>query len=101
MAKYTDIGLLQKHLNIDFLEIGDSEYLDLLLAASESRLETELKQPFSKFVDEDGKLNPALVEAILLFSGTLYANREAVAYSNPVKVPFSIGDLIQPYIKYG
>jgi uncharacterized phage protein (predicted DNA packaging) len=100
MAKYTNVELLQKHLEIDFLEDGDSDYLELLLNASESRVEKEINQPLTEFVDEDDKLNPALVMVILLQAATLYANREAVAYSNLEQVPFTLRHFIQPFIKY-
>ena len=39
-------------------------------------------------------------QAILLLVGTLYANRESVSFGNPVKIPFTIEWLIQPYIQY-
>lgn len=100
MAKYTNVEQLQKHLEIDYPENGDLEYLELLLDASESRIEKETNQPLATFVGEDGKLNPALVAAILIFAGTLYANREAVAYANVSPVPFTLGFLIQPFRKY-
>ena len=101
MAKYTNVGLLlQKHLAIDFLEEGDAEYLDFLLAAVESRIEKEIKQPLSEFVDDNGKLDPALVNVIFLQVGTLYANREAVAYTNAQHVPFTFGWMIQPFRKF-
>ena len=99
MAKYTDVGQLQKHLEIDYLEDGDSDFLGLLLDAAESRVEMEINQPLSEFVQDD-KLNPSLVVAILIFAGTLYANREAVAYNNATPVPFTLNYLLQPFKKY-
>lgn len=100
MAKYTKVGLLQKHLRIDYLEEGDEEYLESLLESSESRIEQEINQELSVFADENGALNPALVAAILIFAGTLYANREAVAYSNAQPVPYTLHFLLQPFRKY-
>ena len=100
MAKYTDLGQFQKHLEIDYLEDGDEQYLELLLRASESRIEKEINQPFTEFVDEDEKLDPSLVAAILIFGGTLYANREAVAYADVKAVPYTLNFLIQPFRKY-
>ena len=101
MAKYTEVEQLQKHLEIDYLETGDKDLLELLLDAAESRLEKEINQELSVFVDEDtNKLDSALVAAILIFAGTLYANREAVAYTNAQPVPYTLKFLIQPFIKY-
>lgn len=100
MAKYTKVEDLQKHLEIDYLEDGDERQLKLLLDASESRIEKEINQPFTEFVDEDGVLDSALVAAILIFAGTLYANREAVAYTNAQPVPYTLNFLLQPFRKY-
>lgn len=102
MAKYTNEAQFQKHLEIDYLEDGDSEYLELLLNASESRIEKEINQPLSVFVDEEDKtkLDPSLVAAILIFAGTLYANREAVAYADAKPVPYTLNFLLQPFRKY-
>lgn len=100
MAKYTKVEDLQKHLEIDYLEDGDEKQLKLLLDASESRIEKEINQSFSEFVDADGKLDSALVAAILIFAGTLYANREAVAYTNAQPVPYTLNFLLQPFRKY-
>lgn len=99
MATYTNVEQLQQHLEIDYPENGDFEYLELLLDASESRIEKEINRPFTDVV-VDGKLCPPLVAAILIFAGTLYANREAVAYANVNPVPFTLGYLIQPYRRY-
>lgn len=99
MANYTKVEQLQKHLEIDYLEEGDSDFLGLLLDASESRIEKEINQPLTVFVN-DNKLDSALVAAILIFAGTLYANREAVAYSNVQPVPYTLNFLLQPFRKY-
>lgn len=100
MAKYTSVEQLQKHLKIDYLEDGDEDELEGFLLASESRTEKEINQSLSEFVGEDDKLDFALVAAILIFAGTLYANREAVAYTNAQVVPFTYSFLIQPFRKY-
>ena len=103
MARYTNVGQLQKHLEIDFLEGGDADLLELLLDASEGRIEKEINQELSEFVDEDGNLDRALVVAILIFAGTLYSSREAVAYTTygrVAPVPFTLGFLLQPFRKY-
>lgn len=99
MAQYTDVERLKKHLNIDYSEVGDDDYLLALLNASESRIEKEINQPLSTFV-ADGKLDAALVYAILIFAATLYASREAVSYGNAQPVPYTLSFLIQPFRKY-
>lgn len=99
MAKYTKVEQLQKHLEIDYLEEGDKDFLGLLLDAAESRIEKEINQKLSIFMEEE-KLDPALVAAILIFAGTLYANREAVAYANAQPVPYTLNFLLQPFRKY-
>lgn len=100
MAKYTKAEQLQKHLCIDYLEEGDRDYMEMLLESSESRIEKEIHQPLSTFADENRALDPALVAAILIFAGTIYANREAVAYGNVQPVPYTLHFLLQPFRKY-
>lgn len=100
MAKYTKVEDLQKQLEIDYQESGDKKFLGLLLNASESRIEKEINQPLSEFVDDEGVLDSALVSAILIFAATLHANREAVAYANVQPVPYTIHFLLQPFRKY-
>ena len=100
MAKYTKVEDLQKHLEIDYLEVEDERQLKLFLDASESRIEKEINQPLSEFVDKEGVLDPALVAAILIFAGTLHANREAVAYADVKAVPYTLHFLLQPFRKY-
>ena len=100
MAKYTKVEDLQKQLEIDYLEAGDEKFLGLLLDASESRIEKEINQPLSEFVDDKGVLDSALVSAILIFAATLHANREAVAYANVQPVPYTLHFLLQPFRKY-
>lgn len=100
MAKYTKVEDLQKHLEIDYLEDGDEKQLKLFLDASESRIEKEINQPLSEFEIEEGVLDSALVAAILIFAATLYASREAVSYGKAEAVPFTLGWLVQPFIKY-
>lgn len=100
MARFTKVEQLQKHLEIDYLEDGDRDFLELLLKASESRIEKEINRNLSEFFDDALCLDPALVAAILIFAGTLYANREAVAYSNATPVPYTLSFLLQPFRKY-
>lgn len=100
MAKYTKVEQLQKHLEIDYLSSTDEKQLQLFLDASESRIEREINQPLDTFIDDNGELDSALVAAILIFSGTLYANREAVAYTNVQPVPYTLHYLLQPFRKY-
>lgn len=100
MAKYTKVEDLQKQLEIDYMEAEDEKFLGLLLNVSENRIEKEINQPLSKFVDDKGVLDPALVYAILIFAATLHANREAVAYANVQPVPYTFHFLLQPFRKY-
>lgn len=100
MAKYTKVEDLQKQLELEYLESGDKEFLELLLNASESRIEKEINQPLSTFADEEDVLDSALVSAILIFAATLHANREAVAYANVQPVPYTFDFLLQPFRKY-
>lgn len=99
MARFVKVEMLQKHLEIDFLEGKDEDYLDFILRASENRIEKAINRPLSDFVEND-TLNESLTASILIFAGTLYANREAVAYTTATPIPYTLSYLIQPFIKY-
>ena len=50
--------------------------------------------------DCTGMLPPAVIQAMLLLIGTLYANRESVAFGAPHTVPHSYEYLLDLYRNY-
>ena len=89
----------KKHLLIDDSFTADDLYiLDLITVAEDS-----VSQHLNVALDEllvGGMLPPAVVHAMLLMIGNLYANREPVAYGTVTKVPLTYEYLIGLYKKY-
>jgi hypothetical protein len=81
------ITYLKHHLNIDESYTDDDEYLTLLYTAVKKRLAKHLNLPLLKFneIEEEEPIKMA----IFLMVGTLYNNRENVAYSNAYEVPYT------------
>ena len=100
MARYTDIETLKVHLNRDYLEVVESDYLDTLLSVAEDSIEMYINQPLSNFENEKGELRKPLYFAIIIHAATLYSNREAVSYGQPKPVPYTFDYLLQPFKKY-
>ena len=89
----------KKHLLIDDSFTADDLYiLDLITVAEDS-----VSQHLNVALDEllvGGMLPPAIIHAMLLMIGNLYANREPVAYGTVTKVPLTYEYLIGLYKKY-
>ena len=89
----------KKHLLIDDSFTADDLYiLDLITVAEDS-----VSQHLNVALDEllvGGSLPPAVIHAMLLMIGNLYANREPVAYGTVTKVPLTYEYLIGLYKKY-
>ena len=89
----------KKHLLIDDSFTADDLYiLDLITVAEDS-----VSQHLNVALDEllvGGSLPPAVIHAMLLLIGNLYANREPVAYGTVTKVPLTYEYLIGLYKKY-
>ena len=71
--RYLTLELCKKHVYVDHDE--DDELIELYAAAAEDSIENYLEQPLSN-IEENGALPSAVREAMLLFFGTLYNNRE-------------------------
>ena len=89
----------KKHLLIDDSFTADDLYiLDLITVAEDS-----VSQHLNVALDEllvGGCLPPAVIHAMLLMIGNLYANREPVAYGTVTKVPLTYEYLIGLYKRY-
>ena len=90
---------LEKQCNIDNLTNSETKYLEDLLDVSVATVENKIQQPLSGLLT-DSKIPTPLKHAALLIAANLYANREPVAYGVPVRIPYTLDYLIQPYIKY-
>lgn len=89
---------LKKHLNIDHDE--DDAYITDLISVAQDAVETYLNRPIADFVDDEGKLKPAVRHACRLLVGTYYANRESVVFSVPSELPDGVVALLLPLRRF-
>lgn len=98
---FIDLDRVKSHLHITNDYTEEDEYLCGLIAAAEAAVENHIQTPLSVLSNVFGGNLPSPVQhAILLLIGTLYQNRESVAFINAYKIPHSYEYLLQPYVKY-
>ena len=86
----------KKHLNLDVAFTDDDNYISLLIDVAKQSVKNAIRDTTTS--DVTGIL--PLKHACLLLIGNLYANREPVAYSTVVVIPYTFDFLISPYIDY-
>lgn len=99
---YNTLDEIKKHLNIDLQFTDDDEYLATLESVAENSVQLHIDHNLADLENGDGYLPTPLKHAILLFVGTMYANRESVTYGGAREVPNSynyILDLFKDYSK--
>ena len=96
--RYLTLELCKQHLVVDHDE--DDALIMLYAAAVENNIERLIECPLADHAGEDGNLPEDLIGAMLLFLGSLYANREG-ASTLTVKPTASIVALLQPFKTYG
>lgn len=96
---YTTLNEAKKHLNIDDSFTDDDNYILDLITVAEDAVSQHLDIALDDLV-VDGALPSAIIHSILLLVGNLYANREPTAYSNVVKVPYTLDYLLGLYKHY-
>lgn len=96
---YITIDEAKKHLNVDDSYKDDDTYIGDLIKVAEDSVAQHLDIALDDLV-VDGALPSAISHSILLMVGNLYANREPVAYSSVVKVPYTIEYLLGLYKHY-
>lgn len=96
---YTTLNEAKKHLNIDDSFTEDDNYILDLITVAEDAVSQHLDIALDDLVVE-GKLPSAIIHSILLLVGNLYANREPTAYTNVVKVPYTLEYLLGLYKHY-
>lgn len=96
---YITLEQAKKHLLIDESFTADDQYiLDLITVAEDSvskHLDIALEE-----LEAGGNLPPAIIHAMLLMIGNLYANREPVAFGTIAKIPYSYEYLVGLYRRY-
>ena len=98
---YLSVADVKRHLIIDHND--DDLYLADLITVAQDAVRRDLNlYSLKEIEDSTGMLPPAVLQAMLLLIGTLYANRETVTYGNvPHIVPHSyeyLLDLSRNYI---
>lgn len=100
---YLTLPQIKKHLNIDDYYEGDDTYLTSLGDVCEQIVAEHLQRPLSELV-VNGDLPTPIIQAMLLFLGTLYMSREHVAFGQAYQIPISCSNtfdyLLHPYINY-
>lgn len=99
---YVNLQQLKKHLNIDSSFHEDDEYLCDLEQVAEHCVERHIDDKFEDIIKSSGRntLPPPLVQAILILTGNLYANRESIAFSSHTELPYSLTYLLDLYKNY-
>lgn len=98
---YLAIDKIKRHLNIDFDFSEDDQYLMALSEVAEAVVERHIGYKFADLVEQNsGELPIALQHAMLLFIGTMYANRESVTFGSASPVPHSYDYILQLFENY-
>ena len=125
-TKELTIDLVKKHLNLDPEYTADDMYLYQLILAVQNSILKKCNLPlrlgntnqciyYNKQLEKcnmnetcvcsewasSKKFEPALIQAMLLLIGNLYANREPVTGLNANKIPYTFDYLLESYVNYG
>ena len=96
---YITLEQAKKHLLVDEDFRADDMYILDLITVAEDSVSKHLDIALDE-LEVGGTLPPAIIHAMLLMIGNLYANREPVSYGTVVKIPYSYEYLIGLYRKY-
>lgn len=94
-----NLSLIKQHLNIDSDFTADDSYLQSLAQVAETVVQSHIDHNLAD-LEEGGQIPAPLTQAMLLFIGNMYANRESVAYTNANEVPFAYDYLLSLFKDY-
>jgi uncharacterized phage protein (predicted DNA packaging) len=97
---YLSLDRIKNHLNIDSDFTQDDNYLLMLEDVAERTVEKHIDCSLTDLQADSGELPTPLLQAMLLFIGDMYANRESVAFSSATEIPFSYEYLLSLYKDY-
>lgn len=98
---YLTLSNIKKHLNIDSSFIDDDTYITSLGDVAEQIVSKHVQYDLADLATSNGGNLPApITQAMLLFIGNLYMNRESVSVTNMSDIPFSYEYLIGLYKNY-
>lgn len=98
---YVTLEEAKRHLQVDEDYNGEDLYINSLIDAAEVVVADHIKYDSLAIAFPDGSVPLPVKHAILLMIGSLYANREPVAFAQSYEVPLSYGYLLGPYVNYG
>lgn len=98
---YVTLALVKQHLNIESSYTGDDTYITHLIQVAEKTVEKHIDFHLEDYEDSSHNIPKPLQQAILLYVGDLYNNREVNAYGvSVVEVPFAYQYLLSLYQDY-
>lgn len=104
MKLYITLDLAKKHLNVDSDYHEDDGLIMFYLKAAQDTVQHHIDCDLEDLVvvSEDGRedLPPTVTAAILLYTGTLYAQRESISYGSVSNVEFTFDYLLSLYKNY-
>jgi uncharacterized phage protein (predicted DNA packaging) len=96
-----DLEAVKQHLNIDRDFNIDDEYLNHLIKVAEEVIEKHIDNKLQYIAENNGgELPSPLLQAMLLFIGNMYANRESTVLTSVTELPYSYNYLLQLYQAY-
>lgn len=97
---FLTLELAKKHLNIDTDFTDDDNYIEQLCKVAEIAVEKHIDCELNTQIDEVGNLSTPLLQAMLLFVGNMYANREAVSTTGLAELPLAYNYILDLYKDY-
>lgn len=99
--QYLNLDTIKAHLNIMPDYTDEDLYLIQLGDTAEIQVKNLCDTDLIQFTDECGNLQEPLIQAMLLYVGTLYNDRETDVHSSIVKHPHGVEYLLAPYRNFG
>jgi hypothetical protein len=96
---YVTLETAKKHLLVDDGFKADDSYITDLITVAEDSVSKHLDIALNE-LEAGGTLPPAIIHAMLLMIGNLYANREPVTVGSVVKIPYTYEYLVGLYKHY-
>lgn len=98
---YLSLSDIKKHLYIDDTFTDDDEYLLSLADVAEKVVERHIDSNLNVIVELEGGVLPSpLIQAMKLFIGNMYANRESISFASTQEIPLSYQYLLSLYKNY-
>ncbi len=96
-----ELDYAKKHLNLEQDFHDDDEYILGLCAMAENAVKVHVNDDFEKLAEMNGGIfPPVLVQAMLLMIGNMYQNREPIATTKVIDLPYNYQYLIDLYRNY-